>query len=551
MTVACSSTPPAPPAPPDAVARYSGGYVTRAEVERQLGSVPRHLQPDRDPREWVARRIAWREVLADRWRAEVEGSRRYRLALREGECRVAVEKLMEDLAATVEVSPADVEEELDRQRLLAAGRGESLRLRHLFLRADSTMSEAERDAQRALAGQLLDRARAGESFEQLAREYSQSETASSGGLLSGLRRGRVEKSFDDAAFALEAGQLSDVVTTSRGYHLILLEDRFTPPPFVEEQVRSTVTARLRTQAVQERKAELVARLESAGSCTKRWDAEGQLHPDGDGVVLEVGDLVVTADELDPVEPGTSGPGKRPTTPVERLTDILESELLCREALVRGLVSREEIEQERARVADDRMRRMAEELELEELRAEVTREDVDRFVAEHADRAAVPGEVRVQVMLLGFEGGEGYDTYLMARELADRARAGESFVELVRRHSVGPNAEEGGDSGLVAPDRLATLGPEFAQAVDRLEPGGITDPTRVPPSRLGPLQGRYEGAFAVARLVERRERRFLDPATEGEELRRRFWQSEKDRIVEERVQEDLVHAGFELLESPPE
>jgi hypothetical protein len=155
------------------------------------------------------------------------------------------------------------------------------------------------------------------------------------------------------------------------------------------------------------------------------------------------------------------------------------------------------------------------------------------------------------MLLGFEGGQGYDTYLLARGLADRARAGESFVELVRRHSVGPNAEQGGDSGLVAPGRLAGLGPEFAQAVDRLEPGGITDPIRVPPSRLGPLEGRYEGAFAVARLVERRERRFLDPATEGEELRRRFWQSEKDRIVEERVREDLADAGFELLESPPE
>ncbi len=458
---------------------------------------------------------------------------------------------MGDLAATVEVTPAEVEAELDRQRLLAAGRGESLRLRHLFLRADSTMSEAERDAQRALAGQLLDRARAGESFEQLAREYSQSETASSGGLLSGLRRGKVEKSFDEAAFALEVGQLSDVVTTSRGYHVILLEDRFTPPPFVEEQVRSTVTARLRTQAVQERRAELVARLESAGSYTAGWDAEGQLHPDDDGVVLEVGDLVVTTDEVDLLEPHGTGPGKRPTTPVERLTGILESELLCREALERGLVSREEMEQERARVADEQLRQMTEERELEQLRVRVTREDVERFVAEHPERAVVPGEVRVQVMLLGFESGQGYDTHLLAQELADRARAGESFVELTREHSMGPNAEQGGDSGLVAPDRLATLGPEFAQAVDRLEPGGITDPTRVPPSRLGPLQSRYEGAFVVARLVERRERRFLDPATEGEELRRRFWQSEKDRIVEGRVRDDLAHAGFELLESPPE
>lgn len=547
LTLACSS---ASSPPPEAVAIFSGGWVTRGDVDGQLGAVPRHIGPDQDRWEWAARHTAWRELLVAKWRPEVEGSPRFQIALREAERRPALEALMEALAAAADVPPAEVDAALERERELAAGREESLRIRHIFLRADSTMSETERGAQRALAGQLLDRLRAGESFEQLAREYSQSETASGGGLLGGLRRGKVDAVFEAAAFALEEGQVSEVVTTPHGYHVILLEERFTPQPFDEEDARSRVVRELERRSVRQQRAELVSRLRGEGGFTAGWDEGGQLLPDDDGVVLRVGDLVVGVDEVELLEPPVVGLGRLPKSPVQRLNDTLESELLCREALERGVVGDGELAQERARVAKELLRQMAEEREVEGLRAAVTERDLERFAAEHPDRVAVSGEVRVQVMLLGFEGGQGYDTYVRALELARRARAGESFAELVRLHSVGPNAEQGGDSGFVSPSRLATLGSDFSQAVIRLEVGGVTDPVRVPPSRLGPLRERYEGAFAIARLVERREDRPLDPATEGDELRRRYWLSEKDRVVEARVREDLAAAGFELLVASP-
>jgi len=552
VDLGCASSPPAPPAPPaavdavDAVARFQGGWVTRAQVERQLGDVPRTLDPAQDPWEWAARRAAWREILVRKWGAELEGSRRFQLALRGAERRVAVEALVEDLAVSVEVPAQEVDAALEVEREQAALREESLRVRHLFLRADPTMSEAERAAQRALAGELLDRLRAGESFEQLAREYSQSETASSGGLLGGLRRGNVDPAFAKAAFALHEGQVSEVVTTARGYHLILLEERFTPGPFDEGEARSRIVQELRRRAVRQQRAELVARLESAGGFTAGWDEGGQLHADDDGVVLRVGDLEVTADEVELLQPPVVGLGRLPRSPVQLLQDTLESELLCREALERGLVSRDDLARERARAAGELVRRMAEEREVEELRLAVTQEDLERFALERPDLTSVPGEVRVRVMLLGFAGGQGYDTSVRALDLARRARQGESFVELVRRHSVGPNAEQGGDSGFVSPGRLGTLGSDFSQAVGRLEVGGVTDPVRVPPSRLGPLRGQYEGAFALAQLVERRPDRPLDPVADGEELRRRYWASERDRVVEARVREELATAGFELL-----
>ena len=72
----------------------------------------------------------------------------------------------------------------------------------------------------ALIQECLKRAQAGEKFEDLAREHSDCPSSSDGGDLQEFPRGVMHPVFDEATFACEVGQITDVVETPFGYHVI-------------------------------------------------------------------------------------------------------------------------------------------------------------------------------------------------------------------------------------------------------------------------------------------------------------------------------------------
>jgi len=72
---------------------------------------------------------------------------------------------------------------------------------------------------------LLKQIRAGVSFEELAKAHSDCPSRINGGDLGYFDRGKMVKEFEDVAFALKIGEVSDVVETPYGYHIIKLTDR--------------------------------------------------------------------------------------------------------------------------------------------------------------------------------------------------------------------------------------------------------------------------------------------------------------------------------------
>ena len=115
-----------------------------------------------------------------------------------------------------------------RRRFALESPGARVRARHILVQAPQGATQTQRDSVRSLASELLQRARAGEDFEMLAREYSADVTAERGGDLGFFSRGEMLPAFDSAAFALEPGQLSEVVTTIYGHHIIRVDEKDMP-----------------------------------------------------------------------------------------------------------------------------------------------------------------------------------------------------------------------------------------------------------------------------------------------------------------------------------
>jgi peptidyl-prolyl cis-trans isomerase SurA len=128
-------------------------------------------------------------------------------------------KMFDKLQQQVDVSFRDVEEFKDKFK---DGLPPLLSISHILIAIEP--SDGLRNEAKAQADSLLERLKQGEDFGALARQYSgDTGSASSGGDLGYFTRGRMVPEFEEAAFALRPGELSDPVKSDFGYHIIRVD----------------------------------------------------------------------------------------------------------------------------------------------------------------------------------------------------------------------------------------------------------------------------------------------------------------------------------------
>lgn len=537
-------------APRDAVAVFDGGWVSAEELaaaangERagtsRLPGV-RGATPDE-----LARWIAWEELVAADRRDEVAGRRDFSLRAHELQQAPLASRLLAELAAGVQVSDAEVEAELEAIRASRSAREPRLELRHIYLRASDELSEDDRERKRAAAHQLLEELRGGASFEELARQHSESSTAPNGGLIPALRPGMTDPSFERVVFALDENEISDVIETASGFHIVLLVKRTGPEPINEEALREQLPETLRSRKAERARSELVAHLKQTEAHEARWTEAGLVEPrEGDGAILVVGDFVYTVDDLESARAQAGVGMQRGDQILTFLNGLLERELLAGEARRRFQPEQRKLAALREQAVEETLRELALNDEEAELQAAVPRAELDRFATEQPAQLEVAATYRPQVIFLP-DGKNVWETFREAEQMVAELRSGADFAAAARERSTGPNADRGGDLGLLTTNQMMAYDLEMLQVIVRLEVGEIADPIRVSDTKLSAQAGSMKGGFLIVKLLERREPHTLDLDADEAEIRRRYWSAYRSEILRQRRDERLLGAGFRML-----
>lgn len=195
----------------DAVARVGGSVLTAEEfyasIPEQLLAVMSLEDQEEALKTWVKTELLYQQGVREGLGSDIEMRRRLHEIERELVAEEYIKRVMADVS---EVSDDDARRYFETHR---SDYALQVRLAHILVR-----SRPEADRARS-------QIRSGTPFETVAANVSIDQTASMGGDLGYMRRGDMIHELEEAAFSLKVGEVSGVIPSSYGYHIIKVLDR--------------------------------------------------------------------------------------------------------------------------------------------------------------------------------------------------------------------------------------------------------------------------------------------------------------------------------------
>ena len=184
------------------------------------------------------------------------------------------------LAAGEQISPSELLSYYNQHKS-EFQQQEEIKASHILIKTeagpDGKVSAAADAAARKKAEDILKKLRAGANFEELAKKESDDKaSAINGGSLGFFQRGSMVPEFEKAAFSLNKGQISDLVKTQYGYHIIRVDDKHQAGTPSIEQVKEKIEPFLKQQKAQ-REAEALANSVQSEAGSQGLDAAAAKH----------------------------------------------------------------------------------------------------------------------------------------------------------------------------------------------------------------------------------------------------------------------------------
>jgi peptidyl-prolyl cis-trans isomerase C len=181
--------------------------VSEAEVDKQI--------------EGVVEQVGGRDAFARALETQKTTEARFREQMRQGK---RVDKLVAQATAGVdEPTESDIENYFAEHKAEFA-KGERVLAQHILITPDGDSELSQQEARDKISG-ILERVRGGKAFSDEAAAPSMCPSGQDGGSLGWFGRGMMVPEFDNAVFAMNVGEVSDIIETQFGYHIILKTDQ--------------------------------------------------------------------------------------------------------------------------------------------------------------------------------------------------------------------------------------------------------------------------------------------------------------------------------------
>jgi len=275
-----ASEPKRRPIDPNAAARVNGVAISRSDLDKSFNSRIQEkgmdtqmiVNPDRYKEvqlevleELIIRELLWQDAQKKNFVANDEDLRKAMIRAKnsfpsetEFKLHLAINRYTEndyaenlrqqlsvgelvykDIAQGLSVSDAEIHAYYvsNTERFRAPAQ---VHARHILIKVDKGADGNVREEAKKQIEDILNEARGGTDFAELAKKHSQAPSGPKGGDLGFFSRGKMVKPFEEAAFALKPGEISGVVQTIYGYHIIKVEEKKEPQILAEKDVREQI-----------------------------------------------------------------------------------------------------------------------------------------------------------------------------------------------------------------------------------------------------------------------------------------------------------------------
>lgn len=175
---------------------------------------------------------------------------------------LAIRKLVDqEVGGKVVVTPEETKKYYESNPTMFK-RPETIRASHILVKVDQNASEADKAKAKEKITEIQKRIQKGEDFAVVAKEVSDCPSKEKGGDLGTFARGQMVGPFEQAAFALKPGEVSGIVETQFGFHIIKLVEKKEAGDVSFEEVQEKLVQHLRQEKLNKEIGDYIEQLKS-------------------------------------------------------------------------------------------------------------------------------------------------------------------------------------------------------------------------------------------------------------------------------------------------